>query len=320
MHAGTVNDILSLMASTDLEVQAQAAGIVTNLSTLPELKRVLGTLPGALTSLGKLLMSPDVRVLHNAAGAMFNFTHVEELRRLIVLEGLVPSIVSLMSHRDPDVQFYAVAAISNLAIEKQHRLVLMQDVGSLLSLLRGTTSSVVSLYSQYASLPAASNDKSLINSHDVRLLLQVCLALRNLSCDEEPRNQIVKLGALKPLCVLALSFGSSSTTLSQTEADVDWAVPDKCACTDMATVWPSNRKGFIVYHRNMMTVTKLRTNLDLEIRTSALNLIRNLCYQADPSTGILESGVLETLACCCWEWKENNLDLLVCSRMFHDHV
>ena len=69
-----LDHLARLLLSSNVEVQSNACGCVTNLAILDE-NKIKITNSAVLPRLIKLALSPDLRVQRNAAGALLNLTH-----------------------------------------------------------------------------------------------------------------------------------------------------------------------------------------------------------------------------------------------------
>jgi vacuolar protein 8 len=76
---------------------------------------------GALGPLTRLAKSKDMRVQRNATGALLNMTHSDENRQQLVAAGAIPVLVHLLSSTDTDVQYYCTTALSNIAVDAENR-------------------------------------------------------------------------------------------------------------------------------------------------------------------------------------------------------
>lgn len=71
---GGLQPLIRQMLSTNVEVQCNAVGCITNLATHEENKAKIAR-SGALGPLTRLAKSKDMRVQRNATGALLNMTH-----------------------------------------------------------------------------------------------------------------------------------------------------------------------------------------------------------------------------------------------------
>jgi len=75
---GGLNPLIRQMMSSNVEVQCNAVGCITNLATHEENKAKIAR-SGALGPLTRLAKSKDMRVQRNATGALLNMTHSGEM-------------------------------------------------------------------------------------------------------------------------------------------------------------------------------------------------------------------------------------------------
>ena len=71
---GGLAPLINQMKSTNVEVQCNAVGCITNLATHEDNKARIAR-SGALGPLTRLAKSKDMRVQRNATGALLNMTH-----------------------------------------------------------------------------------------------------------------------------------------------------------------------------------------------------------------------------------------------------
>ena len=116
VQLGGLEPLIRQMLSTNVEVQCNAVGCITNLATHDENKTKIAK-SGALVPLTRLARSKDMRVQRNATGALLNMTHSDENRTQLVNAGAIPVLVSLLSSPDTDVQYYCTTALSNIAVD-----------------------------------------------------------------------------------------------------------------------------------------------------------------------------------------------------------
>ncbi|KAG7126443.1 Vacuolar protein 8 like [Verticillium longisporum] len=171
----TLEPILFLLNSSDIEVQRAASAALGNLAVntenkvlivqmsglQPLIRQMLSTnvevqcnavgcitnlathednkakiaRSGALGPLTRLAKSKDMRVQRNATGALLNMTHSDENRQQLVNAGAIPVLVQLLSSSDVDVQYYCTTALSNIAVDGNNRRKLAQSETKLVSSL-----------------------------------------------------------------------------------------------------------------------------------------------------------------------------------------
>ncbi|ORX34889.1 ARM repeat-containing protein [Piromyces finnis] len=174
VQLGGLEPLIQLMKSSNVEVQCNAVGCITNLATHNENKGKIAR-SGALVELVKLAKSKDIRVQRNATGALLNMTHTEDNRHQLVNAGAIPLLVSLLNSNDKDVQYYCITAITDNRVKLANESKLIQYL------------------------------IHLMNSQIPKIQCQAALALRNLASDEKFQIEIVECGGLPPLLELLKS-------------------------------------------------------------------------------------------------------------------
>ncbi|KAB8343186.1 hypothetical protein FH972_022776 [Carpinus fangiana] len=171
VQLGGLTPLIRQMQSTNVEVQCNAVGCITNLATHEENKAKIAR-SGALGPLTRLAKSKDMRVQRNATGALLNMTH----------SGAIPVLVQLLTSQDVDVQYYCTTALSNVAVDSNNRKKLSTNETRLVQSL-----------------------VQLMDSPAPKVQCQAALALRNLASDEKYQLDIVKARGLPSLLRLLQS-------------------------------------------------------------------------------------------------------------------
>ena len=245
------------MNSSNVEVQCNAVGCITNLATHEENKARIAR-SGALAPLTRLAKSKDMRVQRNATGALLNMTHSDENRNQLVSAGAIPVLVSLLSSSDTDVQYYCTTALSNIAVDSANRKRLAQSesklVQSLVHLMKGQAPKVQ---------------------------CQAALALRNLASDEKYQLDIVRASGLQPLLAL---LQSSFPPL----------VLSAVACIRNISIHPMNESPIIDAGFLKPLVDLLGSTDNEEIQCHAISTLRNLAASSDRNKQlVLEAGAVQ---------------------------
>nr|KMM71976.1 armadillo/beta-catenin-like repeat-containing protein [Coccidioides posadasii RMSCC 3488] len=128
---------------------------------------------GALGPLTRLAKSKDMRVQRNATGALLNMTHSDENRQQLVIAGAIPVLVQLLSSPDVDVQYYCTTALSNIAVDSANRKRLAQSEPRLVQSL-----------------------VQLMDSSTPKVQCQAALALRKLALRREISPLVELLGSI----------------------------------------------------------------------------------------------------------------------------
>lgn len=214
---------------------------------------------GALRPLTKLARSKDMRVQRNATGALLNMTHSDENRKELVRAGAIPVLVSLLSSTDPDVQYYCTTALSNIAVDPENRKNLAKTEPQLVSHL-------VKLMG-FSSSP--------------RVQCQAALALRNLASDVNYQLEIVRSDGLPYILQL---LKSSPTPL----------VLAAVACIRNISIHPTN-EGAIVGAGFLKPLVELLDKYDNEeIQCHTVSTLRNLAAASELNKlEIMEAGAVQ---------------------------
>ena len=258
---GGLTPLIKQMNSTNVEVQCNAVGCITNLATHEENKAKIAR-SGALGPLTKLARSKDMRVQRNATGALLNMTHSgtarqastdktpadsdkDDNRQQLVNANAIPVLVQLLSSPDVDVQYYCTTALSNIAVDTTNRKRLAQTEGKL----------VYSLV-------------HLMDSTSPKVQCQAALALRNLASDEKYQLEIVRAKGLAPLLRL---LQSSYLPL----------ILSAVACIRNISIHPMNESPIIDAGFLKPLVELLGSTENEEIQCHAISTLRNLAASSD---------------------------------------
>ncbi|WPG99784.1 Hypothetical protein R9X50_00260300 [Acrodontium crateriforme] len=213
---------------------------------------------GALAPLTRLAKSKDMRVQRNATGALLNMTHSDDNRQQLVSAGAIPVLVGLLSSSDTDVQYYCTTALSNIAVDSANRKRLAQSETKLVQSL---------VYLMKGQAP--------------KVQCQAALALRNLASDEKYQLEIVRAGGLPPLLVL---LQSSYLPL----------ILSAVACIRNISIHPMNESPIIDAGFLGPLVDLLGSTENEEIQCHAISTLRNLAASSDRNKQlVLEAGAVE---------------------------
>ncbi|GAA96338.1 hypothetical protein E5Q_03004 [Mixia osmundae IAM 14324] len=215
---------------------------------------------GALVPLTRLARSKDMRVQRNATGALLNMTHSDENRQQLVNAGAIPVLVSLLSSPDTDVQYYCTTALSNIAVDGVNRRKLAQSEPKLVHNLIG-----------------------LMDSPSLKVQCQAALALRNLASDEKYQIDIVKNRGLDALLRL---LNSSFLPLILSAA----------ACVRNVSIHPANESPIIEAGFLHPLIHLLAYDENEEIASHAISTLRNLAASSEKNKlAIVEAGAVERI-------------------------
>ncbi|KAF9582717.1 Vacuolar protein 8 [Lunasporangiospora selenospora] len=213
---------------------------------------------GALVPLTRLARSKDMRVQRNATGALLNMTHSDENRQQLVNAGAIPVLVSLLSSPDTDVQYYCTTALSNIAVDAVNRKKLVQTEPKLVNALIG-----------------------LMDSTSLKVKCQAALALRNLASDDKYQLEIVRSRGLTPLLRLL-----QSTFLPLILSSV--------ACIRNISIHPLNESPIIDAGFLDPLISLLAYDENEEIQCHAISTLRNLAASSERNKkAIVEAGAVQ---------------------------
>lgn len=296
----TLDPILFLLQSHDVEVQRAASAALGNLAVNTENKLLIVKLGGldqlirqmgspnvevqcnavgcitnlathdenkskiaksdALRLLVDLAKSKDQRVQRNATGALLNMTHTEENRQQLVNAGAIPVLISLLSSPDADVQYYCTTALSNIAVDSGNRKKLAQTDSRLVQYLI-----------------------ALMDTKSLKVQCQAALALRNLASDEKYQLEIVRCKGLPPLLRL---LKSSFVPL----------ILSSVACIRNISIHPANESPIIDGGFVNPLIDLLAYDESEEIQCHAISTLRNLAASSERNKrAIVEAGAVERI-------------------------
>lgn len=296
----TLNPILFLLQSHDVEVQRASSAALGNLAVNTENKLLIVQLGGlnqlirqmaspnvevqcnavgcitnlathdenksrianseALRLLIDLARSKDQRVQRNATGALLNMTHTKENRQQLVNGGAIPILISLLSSHDADVQYYCTTALSNIAVDADNRRKLAQSDSRLVQYLI-----------------------QLMDTKSLKVQCQAALALRNLASDEKYQLEVVQCRGLPPLLRL---LKSSFLPL----------ILSSVACIRNISIHPSNESPIIDEGFVNPLIELLSYDDNEEIQCHAISTLRNLAASSERNKrAIVEAGAVERI-------------------------
>ncbi|KAJ5265856.1 hypothetical protein N7505_004905 [Penicillium chrysogenum] len=245
------------LSPPDSPDDCNAVGCITNLATHEENKAKIAR-SGALGPLIRLAKSKDMRVQRNATGALLNMTHSDDNRQQLVNAGAIPVLVHLLSSPDVDVQYYCTTALSNIAVDSTNRKRLAQTESRLVQSL-----------------------VHLMDSSTPKVQCQAALALRNLASDEKYQLEIVRAKGLSPLLRL---LQSSYLPL----------ILSAVACIRNISIHPLNESPIIEAGFLKPLVDLLGSTDNEEIQCHAISTLRNLAASSDRNKElVLQAGAVQ---------------------------
>ncbi|KAI7868072.1 vacuolar protein 8 [Spinellus fusiger] len=296
----TLDPILFLLQSHDVEVQRAASASLGNLAVNAENKLLIVKLGGleqlirqmgspnvevqcnavgcitnlathddnkakiaksdALRLLVDLARSKDQRVQRNSTGALLNMTHTQENRQQLVNAGAIQVLIGLLDSPDADVQYYCTTALSNIAVDAGNRKKLAQTDSRLVQYLI-----------------------ALMDTKSLKVQCQAALALRNLASDEKYQLEIVRCKGLAPLLRL---LKSSFLPL----------ILSSVACIRNISIHPANESPIIDEGFVNPLIDLLSYDDNEEIQCHAISTLRNLAASSERNKrAIVEAGAVERI-------------------------
>ncbi|KAL0084739.1 vacuolar protein 8 [Phycomyces blakesleeanus] len=296
----TLDPILFLLQSHDVEVQRAASASLGNLAVNAENKLLIVKLNGleqlirqmgspnvevqcnavgcitnlathddnkakiaksdALRLLVDLARSKDQRVQRNSTGALLNMTHTQENRQQLVNAGAIQVLIGLLNSPDADVQYYCTTALSNIAVDAGNRKKLAQTDSRLVQYLI-----------------------ALMDTKSLKVQCQAALALRNLASDEKYQLEIVRCKGLPPLLRL-LKSAFLPLILSSV------------ACIRNISIHPANESPIIDEGFVNPLIDLLSYDENEEIQCHAISTLRNLAASSERNKrAIVEAGAVERI-------------------------
>ncbi|KAK7910901.1 vacuolar protein-like protein 8 [Apiospora marii] len=295
----TLEPILFLLQSPDIEVQRAASAALGNLAVNTENKVLIVQL-GGLTPLIRQMLSPNVEVQCNAVGCITNLATHEDNKAKIARSGALGPLTRLAKSRDMRVQRNATGALLNMTHsvdENRQQLVSAGAIPVLVQLLSSpdvdvqyyctTALSNIAVDSNNRRKLAQSETKlvqslvNLMDSSSPKVQCQAALALRNLASDEKYQLDIVRAQGLNPLLRL---LQSSYLPL----------ILSAVACIRNISIHPMNESPIIEAGFLKPLVDLLGSTDNEEIQCHAISTLRNLAASSDRNKAlVLEAGAVQ---------------------------
>ncbi|KAK5141946.1 Vacuolar protein 8, partial [Oleoguttula sp. CCFEE 6159] len=301
----TLEPILFLLESPDIEVQRAASAALGNLAVNTENKVLIVKL-GGLNPLIRQMNSNNVEVQCNAVGCITNLATHEENKATIARSGALAPLTKLAKSKDMRVQRNATGALLNMTHSGNIRLVQdenrqqLVNAGAIPVLVQLLTSPDVDV--QYYCTTALSNIAvdssnrkrlaqtetrlvqslvSLMDGNAPKVQCQAALALRNLASDEKYQLEIVRNRGLPPLLRL----------LQSTYAPL---ILSAVACIRNISIHPMNESPIIEAGFLRPLVDLLGSTENEEIQCHAISTLRNLAASSDRNKQlVLEAGAVQ---------------------------
>ncbi|KAG9685385.1 ARM repeat-containing protein, partial [Aureobasidium melanogenum] len=295
----TLEPILFLLESSDIEVQRAASAALGNLAVDGTYAMTTHLLLGGLQPLIRQMNSTNVEVQCNAVGCITNLATHEDNKAKIARSGALAPLTRLAKSKDMRVQRNATGALLNMTHSDDNRQQLV-NAGAIPVLVHLLTSPDTDV--QYYCTTALSNiavDSSnrkrlaqteprlvqslvnLMDGHAPKVQCQAALALRNLASDEKYQLEIVRNGGLGPLLRL-LQSAFLPLILSAV------------ACIRNISIHPMNESPIIDAGFLKPLVHLLGSTDNEEIQCHAISTLRNLAASSDRNKQlVLEAGAVQ---------------------------
>ncbi|SAM07905.1 hypothetical protein [Absidia glauca] len=306
----TLDPILFLLQSHDIEVQRAASAALGNLAVNTENKLLIVKL-GGLEQLIRQMGSPNVEVQCNAVGCITNLATHDENKAKIAKSDALRLLVDLARSKDQRVQRNATGALLNMTHtltdcallctleENRQQLVNAGAIPVLIGLLSSQDADV-----QYYCTTALSNIAvdannrkklaqtdsrlvqyliALMDTKSLKVQCQAALALRNLASDEKYQLEIVRCKGLPPLLRL---LRSSFLPL----------ILSSVACIRNISIHPTNESPIIDEGFVNPLIELLSYDENEEIQCHAISTLRNLAASSERNKrAIIEAGAVERI-------------------------
>ncbi|KAI9599375.1 putative VAC8-vacuolar membrane protein required for the cytoplasm-to-vacuole targeting [Syncephalis fuscata] len=299
----TLEPIMFLLQSTDVEVQRAASAALGNLAVNLSIaeNKVLVVRLGGLDPLIRQMTSTNVEVQCNAVGCITNLATHDENKLRIARSGALVPLTRLARSKDLRVQRNATGALLNMTHSDENRMQLVHAgaIPVLIGLLNSPDQDV-----QYYCTTAISNIavdavnrrklsqtesrlvQSLINLMDspvMKVQCQAALALRNLASDSKYQLDIVRAGGLQPLLRL---LQSSYLPL----------ILSSVACIRNISIHPANESPIIDAGFLRPLIDLLAFDENEEIQCHAISTLRNLAASSEHNKrAIVDAGAVDRI-------------------------
>ena len=220
---GGIQPLISLLYCQDVDVQTKACAAMRGLSVSAQ-ARIKIVQEGALEPLRSLLASEDVETLREVTAAFCNLTQSDENKYEVSKCGSILPLIQLMQSDDMFIASQSSAALANISEIAEHQAIIGIEAGGIrpcVSVMRSRFVEVQRESGRLLANLAASNEElvsdrivqtgghqlflSLLLSDDTACQRVGAFGIGNLCTHEPHREEIVKSGALEPLCSLARS-------------------------------------------------------------------------------------------------------------------
>ncbi|KAK9414404.1 hypothetical protein SUNI508_11246 [Seiridium unicorne] len=277
----TLEPILFLLQSPDIEVQRAASAALGNLAVNTENKVLIVQL-GGLTPLIRQMLSPNVEVQCNAVGCITNLATHEDNKAKIARSGALGPLTRLAKSRDMRVQRNATGALLNMTHSGQTPLPILDIYNTAFRIIE-TNLIVDENRQQLVNAGAIPVLVQLLSSPDVDVQYYCTTALSNIAVDANNRR---KLAASETKLVQSLvNLMDSSSPKVQCQAAL--------ALRNLAS--DEKYQLDIVRAQGLNPLLRLLQSSYLPLILSAVACIRNISIHPMNESPIIEAGFLKPL-------------------------
>ncbi|CAN6583102.1 unnamed protein product [Malus baccata var. baccata] len=188
---GAIKPLISLLSSTDLQLQEYGVTAILNLSLCDENKDLIAS-SGAIKPLVRSLKTGTATAKENAACALLRLSQIEENKVAIGRSGAIPLLVNLLEYGGFRGKKDASTALYSLCSVKENKIRAVQS---------GIMKPLVELMADFGSnmVDKSAYVLSVLVSISVAILLQIC------ENSGVHRNMVAREGAIPPLVALSQS-------------------------------------------------------------------------------------------------------------------
>ncbi|XP_044476081.1 U-box domain-containing protein 4-like [Mangifera indica] len=229
--AGAIKPLISLISSSDLQLQEYGVTAILNLSLCDENKELIA-LSGAIKPLARALKTGTSTTKENAACALLRLSQVEENKIAIGRSGAIPYLVNLLENggfrgkKDASTALYSLCSVK----ENKIRAVKAGIMKPLVELMADFESNMVdkSAYVMSLLIPLTEAKSSLVEEGGIPVLVEIievgsqrqkeiAVAILLQLCEESVvyRTMVAREGAIPPL----VAQSQSSTDRANQKAE-----------------------------------------------------------------------------------------------------
>ena len=219
--AGAVKPLISLLSSSDLQLQEYGVTAILNLSLCDENKEVIAS-SGAIKPLVRALRTGNPTAKENAACALLRLSQVEENKIAIGRSGAIPLLVNLLENggfrgkKDASTALYSLCSVKENKIKAVHAGIMKQLVELMADFGSNMVDKSAYVLSLLVSVPEAK--KALVQEGGIPVLVEIievgsqrqkeiAVAILLQICEDSVvyRTMVAREGALPPLVALSQS-------------------------------------------------------------------------------------------------------------------